>query len=102
MSSLCEIEHSPLIDSTTATVVCCNCGLVLHEQLTCEDVKYYELPSYLPEKSDNLCNYEVVNGEPVKDLLNKIGDKLNICQSCLLYTSPSPRDGLLSRMPSSA
>ena len=25
---------------------------------------------------------------------------LNI--SCLLYTSPSPRDGLLSRMPSSA
>ena len=24
------------------------------------------------------------------------------CQICLLYTSPSPRDGLLSRMPSSA
>ena len=25
-----------------------------------------------------------------------------MCGSCLLYTSPSPRDGLLSRMPSSA
>ena len=25
-----------------------------------------------------------------------------IVKSCLLYTSPSPRDGLLSRMPSSA
>ena len=25
-----------------------------------------------------------------------------IIRSCLLYTSPSPRDGLLSRMPSSA
>ena len=25
-----------------------------------------------------------------------------ICHTCLLYTSPSPRDGLLSRMPSSA
>ena len=25
-----------------------------------------------------------------------------IALSCLLYTSPSPRDGLLSRMPSSA
>ena len=25
-----------------------------------------------------------------------------IIHSCLLYTSPSPRDGLLSRMPSSA
>ena len=24
------------------------------------------------------------------------------CPICLLYTSPSPRDGLLSRMPSSA
>ena len=24
------------------------------------------------------------------------------CSDCLLYTSPSPRDGLLSRMPSSA
>ena len=32
----------------------------------------------------------------IKELLN---DK-NI--NCLLYTSPSPRDGLLSRMPSSA
>eukprot|EP01016_Furgasonia_blochmanni_P000623 TRINITY_DN10173_c0_g1_i1.p1 TRINITY_DN10173_c0_g1~~TRINITY_DN10173_c0_g1_i1.p1 ORF type:complete len:105 (+),score=8.52 TRINITY_DN10173_c0_g1_i1:66-380(+) len=26
----------------------------------------------------------------------------NIFSDCLLYTSPSPRDGLLSRMPSSA
>ena len=25
-----------------------------------------------------------------------------LAQTCLLYTSPSPRDGLLSRMPSSA
>ena len=28
--------------------------------------------------------------------------KLNDGYTCLLYTSPSPRDGLLSRMPSSA
>ena len=27
---------------------------------------------------------------------------LGIVSNCLLYTSPSPRDGLLSRMPSSA
>ena len=26
----------------------------------------------------------------------------SLCDYCLLYTSPSPRDGLLSRMPSSA
>ena len=31
-----------------------------------------------------------------KLVINKVVD------SCLLYTSPSPRDGLLSRMPSSA
>ena len=29
-------------------------------------------------------------------------DANNVFISCLLYTSPSPRDGLLSRMPSSA
>ena len=27
---------------------------------------------------------------------------IGVCVACLLYTSPSPRDGLLSRMPSSA
>ena len=31
--------------------------------------------------------------------IRQAGDKFN---NCLLYTSPSPRDGLLSRMPSSA
>ena len=31
------------------------------------------------------------------------GDEfIRIFKNCLLYTSPSPRDGLLSRMPSSA
>ena len=33
-------------------------------------------------------------------VLTENGDYL--FKSCLLYTSPSPRDGLLSRMPSSA
>ena len=28
--------------------------------------------------------------------------RFNICKICLLYTSPSPRDATLSRMPSSA
>ena len=35
----------------------------------------------------------------LKEINVKVGDGVN---SCLLYTSPSPRDGLLSRMPSSA
>ena len=29
-------------------------------------------------------------------------DKIEIPEACLLYTSPSPRDATLSRMPSSA
>ena len=33
-------------------------------------------------------------------LFNKLS--IELCGICLLYTSPSPRDGLLSRMPSSA
>ena len=35
----------------------------------------------------------------VKELAKQNAGMVNIC---LLYTSPSPRDGLLSRMPSSA
>ena len=33
---------------------------------------------------------------------NKVKPVVAIYTGCLLYTSPSPRDGLLSRMPSSA
>ena len=38
----------------------------------------------------------VVHAQELTGTLKKIKD------TCLLYTSPSPRDGLLSRMPSSA
>jgi len=46
------------------------------------------------------------NNEKIK-LVIKSAKKMNLpirfgINSCLLYTSPSPRDGLLSRMPSSA
>ena len=34
--------------------------------------------------------------------INWHNDKQKALSVCLLYTSPSPRDGLLSRMPSSA
>ena len=33
---------------------------------------------------------------------HRVGDVAVEAKTCLLYTSPSPRDGLLSRMPSSA
>ena len=39
--------------------------------------------------------------EGAGDLYSKFGLEIRD-EACLLYTSPSPRDGLLSRMPSSA
>ena len=43
------------------------------------------------------CNiYSLVKKEDFIDVIDKVDN------NCLLYTSPSPRDGLLSRMPSSA
>ena len=39
---------------------------------------------------------------PVKELLRGVRSVASGNFGCLLYTSPSPRDGLLSRMPSSA
>ena len=47
-----------------------------------------------PGKGDNNRNSGFLEGE--------IGSFFETNNSCLLYTSPSPRDGLLSRMPSSA
>ena len=83
MSSLCEFEHSPLIDSSTATVVCCHCGLVLDEGLTHENIKHYGFPSYSPLKSIKAYDNEYINGEAASDLLNKIGDRLNMSQSTI-------------------
>ena len=41
----------------------------------------------------------IVNGH--SRIFNALSDFMHV-EACLLYTSPSPRDGLLSRMPSSA
>ena len=52
------------------------------------------VPTYLNHSANGKFEEMV---EKVKDMESK-ADKI----TCLLYTSPSPRDGLLSRMPSSA
>ena len=44
--------------------------------------------------------YETLTGQATK--LVCFSDDMDGFRNCLLYTSPSPRDGLLSRMPSSA
>ena len=49
---------------------------------------------YYEEKDPRMCH--------PRDLLEKEEARLSPSQRCLLYTSPSPRDATLSRMPSSA
>ena len=53
-----------------------------------------EISSRIVDEYPNcLINNQVSNGIPTR---------MALLYLCLLYTSPSPRDGLLSRMPSSA
>ena len=57
---------------------------------------------------DGLPSKKLTNEELVDEIESQVRDKINssssdtIITSCLLYTSPSPRDSNLSRMPSSA
>ena len=46
----------------------------------------------------NLMKYNAANLDQLLDRINRN----SIHMDCLLYTSPSPRDATLSRMPSSA
>ena len=54
------------------------------------------------EKINEVSRKVLVSGD--KDLFSScyLTDTCTLLHDCLLYTSPSPRDGLLSRMPSSA
>ena len=74
-------------------------------------IKVPESPPEVPTVSPNVITPIVKDEEIVPEVLQKIPEDLVFVQeevksrepiTCLLYTSPSPRDGLLSRMPSSA
>ena len=46
--------------------------------------------------------WEIIQGDALKILSSFAPGTFDAVITCLLYTSPSPRDGLLSRMPSAA
>ena len=75
--------------------------LVIHQFLKARSLRRTKT-----DKADSLAiaNYLMsVPYQPNSDLLYNIFTLKSLCRSsCLLYTSPSPRDGSLSRMPSSA
>ena len=56
------------------------------------------------EQSTNIEQLNILKYAPENNKLLFISnlDSFNIVNNCLLYTSPSPRDALTSRMPSSA
>ena len=71
------------------------------------DSALYKLLEFVkPENNFTLDNVPQAPDYNLKDnwlaLPDTKGYELLVPSSCLLYTSPSPRDGLLSRMPSSA
>ena len=64
------------------------------------DPNYKKTWNMQPHKPWLCTPTRVLTETMVKELKILINEVLD--ESCLLYTSPSPRDGLLSRMPSSA
>ena len=78
------------------------------ELLRLVEESYTTKKNILKDKRNFMSHIENIV-EQAKQDLNQIFNKLNTYEdkymmsiACLLYTSPSPRDGLLSRMPSSA
>ena len=81
------------------------------------DFNYIQKCNSLIKKNSLLVLENFLLDKSLKNILNEakqLEDKAYYCEqqhtilltklsdTCLLYTSPSPRDGLLSRMPSSA
>ena len=56
---------------------------------------------FVVEDAGLLCSDAVLPGSALASLDTR-GDYQGVIESCLLYTSPSPRDSCASRMPSSA
>ena len=73
-------------------------GLIYYLWRNCP---YLHLPAvfwgFWVELSGSICPLT-----PLENWLSELGGGASYRSSCLLYTSPSPRDGLLARMPSSA
>ena len=64
----------------------------------CKDIHSLKAPGSARRTSNSLTE----EGNSGKNILNPKKPLPQIEQTCLLYTSPSPRDATLSRMPSSA
>ena len=111
-----ETEKEALVASNSSIELLRDIGRSLEKQLSQEDVSgatpLSELQGRLEGSTQNL-NGQIVDAPVIiaPSIGSSIGPSLDADENkplspptftCLLYTSPSPRDGLLSRMPSSA
>ena len=85
----------------------CDFGAEVNKKINSEVIKYLNtireknikgINNLTPSYNKLIISYDLnlTNFNKIKEEIEKL------TYSCLLYTSPSPRDGLLSRMPSSA
>ena len=80
------------IDDGVASLVCSQLLFLESENPTKDISMYINSPGGI-----------VTSGLAIYDTMEYIRpDVSTVCMGCLLYTSPSPRDATLSRMPSSA
>ena len=72
-------------------------------EIAWEPWQFPNIPLYKTKLPDDIVEYlwSVVE-QAEKDNVNNSNDYSHRLAGCLLYTSPSPRDTALSRMPSSA
>ena len=78
--------------------------LELRKQFMKDDIigKVDENTAMIKATITNPEEMEKIMSKRIPEIAPKLGLEHEMYTFCLLYTSPSPRDGLLSRMPSSA
>ena len=86
-------EFVPIKDDGSVGLYCC--GPTVYNYAHIGNLRTYIFEDILRRVLE-LNNYRVDHVVNITDVGHLVSD------ACLLYTSPSPRDGLLSRMPSSA
>ena len=81
--------------------ICCPATKETENLINKETVEYFPKGAVIT----NVARGDIVDDEALIDALNRrkiYAAGLDVYKNCLLYTSPSPRDATLSRMPSSA
>ena len=94
-----EVDRTGLINNIANSVLTLRSA---HKLFAGESIRVVSDDGFLPDGLSPNTIYYAITNDSTLETLNNNQIKLARSKNCLLYTSPSPRDGLLSRMPSSA